>query len=323
MSPSFDAKYDVPLIVLAILIITTNFLAIFLFVARKTLRTKTNCLLCSLATSDFLTGSLGIPLFIACNTSPHSTVLYTVAVIIYRFISVSTALHILAATIERYIFVVYPLRYQVYVTTGRVLVVVGFVWGISSTVADLQIMWVQFRFGDEANKATLLAEYVHNISGIVLLFSLPVVVMLYTDVRMLLIIRRQRLQILKQRVFSLRGARDFKQDVKSWSTHLRSVITFFLMLVVYVVCWTTWYLSLFYEYLDITTFLPAFLWAVFDFLQFSTALINPILYTIIKTDFRNALCRIRGRRVNPSSSYPGMRLRTITRTNALETGDST
>ena len=174
-------------------------------------------------------GSLGIPLFIACNTSPHSTVLCTVAVIVYRFISVSTALHILAATIERYIFVVYPLRYQVYVTTGRVLVVIGFVWGISSTVALLQIMWVQFRFGDEANKATLLAEYVYNISGIVLFISLPVVVMLYTDVRMLLIIHRQRLQILKQRVFSLRGARDFKQDVKSWSTHLRSVKCYIIL----------------------------------------------------------------------------------------------
>jgi len=44
------------------------------------------------------------------------------------------------------------------------------------------------------------------------------------------------------------------------------------------------------EVLHVTV--PEAVYNFFDFLRFSTSLINPLLYTFLKTDFRNAFCSL-------------------------------
>lgn len=70
----FKPDYDSCLIALAVCIIAINVLVVYLFATKDYLRTKTNSFLVSLALSDFMTGSLSIPLFLTCSLTHKAQV---------------------------------------------------------------------------------------------------------------------------------------------------------------------------------------------------------------------------------------------------------
>ena len=76
---------------------------------------------------------------------------------------------------------------------------------------------------------------------------------------------------------------------KPLRTELRAVTIFAIMLVMFAGCWITFYVAAFTEYLVFPFNVPEILLSTFDFLRFSTSLINPILYIFLKHDFREAL----------------------------------
>lgn len=115
--------------VLCVAIICVNTLVLVLYSKRRQLRTKTNTLLASLATSDLLMGLCGVPLFIACNAFLDGDVCIAQGVV-FRFIAVSTMFHILAITGERYICVLHPMQYINIVTGKRILRVIACIWAI-------------------------------------------------------------------------------------------------------------------------------------------------------------------------------------------------
>ncbi|KAJ7335973.1 hypothetical protein OS493_013337 [Desmophyllum pertusum] len=58
-----------------------------------------------------------------------------------RFTSISTVLHILTMTIDRYICIVYALRYLSWVTKRRGFHVIAFIWLVSLFMALIQLVW--------------------------------------------------------------------------------------------------------------------------------------------------------------------------------------
>ena len=137
----FHAVFDSFLILLSVAVIAVNLLVISLFVCREYLQTKTNSLLISLAVSDLLVGLVGIPMNVICNAFLGVGVCMAGA-LIYRFIAVSTMYHILLVTLERYIYVMYPMKYINIVTVPRLLMVIASVWIFSLFAALIQLAWL-------------------------------------------------------------------------------------------------------------------------------------------------------------------------------------
>lgn len=285
VSSYFEPVYDGCLIVLCIAIIFVNTLVLVLYNNRRQLRTKTNTLLVSLATSDLLMGLCGVPLFITCNAFLRGSICITQAVV-FRFIAVSTMFHILAITGERYFCVLHPMQYITIVTGRRILRVIACIWAISLFVALIQLSWV-LPFGYfSANEIKFTASLAYNCVGLAVCFAIPFLGMVVFYTRMFITIHRQVQKIRRQSV-NLDVATS-SSNFRSSHRQLRALVTFTIMLGLFAGSWVTWYISILQLYANVSV-LPEVSMVILDFLRVAVSLINPLLYTFLKNDFREVL----------------------------------
>lgn len=285
----FKPAYDACLIVLAFLIIAINVLVVYLFVTKGYLRTKTNCFLLSLALSDLLTGLLSIPLFLICSLTYRSQVCITSAVL-YRCIAVSTMAHIMVVTLERYVAVMFPMRYYRMVTKGRICFCIALVWMLSTLYATIQLSWFNLGHHNISNIGDAIKyTKTYDITGLVIFFVIPLCVMTFCFCRMFLVIRRQVRNIRRQAELSADPRN------RSIASEKRALIIFALMLGIFTVCWLSWYITLFQVELGPGAILPETFADILDFLRFGTSLFNPMLYTFLKNDFRRAVSSLLAR----------------------------
>ncbi|XP_028399669.1 histamine H2 receptor-like [Dendronephthya gigantea] len=282
----FKPAYDSCLIALAVCIIAINVLVVYLFATKDYLRTKTNSFLVSLALSDLLTGSLSIPLFLTCTTTLKAQICLASG-LFYRGIAVSTMAHIMVVTLERYVAVMFPMRYYRMVTKGRVWFFIASVWCFSLFYATLQLAWLNVGNHNLTN-AQLHRKYEkpYNLIGVFLCFAIPLCIMLFCFSRMFLVIRRQVKRIRKQAEL----AADPRN--RSIASDKRALVIFAAMLGIFTICWLSWYIMLFQAQIGKNAFLPEILSDILDFLRFGTSFFNPMLYTFLKNDFRRAVCSL-------------------------------
>lgn len=283
----FNPVYDGLLIVLSVFVVGINLLVIFLFVYREYLQTKTNSLLISLAVSDFMAGFLGIPLTVVCNAVLEDGVCIA-AVLIYRFIAVSTMYHIFIVTLERYIYVMYPMKYINIVTVPRLLMVIASVWIFSLFASLIQLSWHDPNTFFVKRDPELLQYYLgYNIAGALFCFFLPALFMAITYVRMFLVIHRQIKEI--QGLYNTRTAVTANQRAPI-ATEARSLFIFALMLTVFILCSLSFYITgMVVFFVPAPSALPTVVFMAFDFIRFASAFVNPILYAFLKRDFSRAL----------------------------------
>lgn len=285
VSSFFEPDYDGCLIVVCIAVICVNMLVLVLYSKRRQLRTKTNTLLVSLATSDLLMGLCGIPLYIACNAFLKEEVCIAQAVV-FRFTAVSTMFHILAITGERYVCVLYPMHYITIVTGKRILRVIACIWAISLFAALIQLSWV-LPFGYfSKNVIKFTSSLVYNCVGLTVCFAIPFFIMVVVYSKMFITIRRQVQKIKRQSVHVDPATSSI--NIRSSHRQSRALLIFTVMLGLFAGSWVTWYISIFQLYMNISFFSEESM-AVFDFLRVGVSLINPLLYTFLKNDFREAL----------------------------------
>ena len=277
----FEPVYDGFLIAISVSVVSINVLVLTAFMRHRQLQTKTNTLLASLAFSDLLMGSLGIPLHIACNATFKDDLCLS-ASLIYRFVAVSTMFHIFAVTVERYISVIHPLNYINIVTGRRILRAIISIWATASFIALIQLSWVLPTGFVGINESKLTSGIIYNSFTAALCFALPFLVMTWIYCKMFLAIHRQVKEIKN---LNFAGVQQFKP----LRTELRAITIFSVMLGMFAGCWTTFYIGAFQEYLNFPFDIPEVWLSVFDFLRFSTSLLNPILYIFLKHDFREAL----------------------------------
>lgn len=128
-------------------------LMVFLGVLRKPdLRNVYNTSILFLATSDLLAGLITLPSFVAYQGSKLTTPQHEfscVALVMYTFTNFIftglSAITIILITLERYLAIFYPFKYQAYVTKWRIAVTISLIW----------VVWISFitvaRFSPDAN----------------------------------------------------------------------------------------------------------------------------------------------------------------------------
>ena len=277
-----DIQAIAELVPVALLIIFANGLVFLLFVKRPRLRKPANYVLFSLAACDFITGVINIPLFIVVAFTPliaPRDLLYMVLLVsvFNNFTAISACYHILAATTEKYLSIIWPVTHRL-MTRKTVFIVLQVVWVVSFIVAFIPFTWVNMEEKETQGKLTLG----HVIFCLVAVFLLPYAFMIYAFV-----------VIFKS--IAKRGKA--KENTSSRSSQLcrqaalekRCLILFVSMATVFLVCWLPWFiLMLLYKVKDNVTDLEIATHS-FVLVRYATSIINPVLYTFFRRDFKTAL----------------------------------
>lgn len=170
----------------------------------KTLQTKRNAFLLSLSVSDLLNGAVSIPLHILCNCyNPGSETLVLAQAICFRFVAISTMLNILMITIERYIGIIYPIRYQFILTKARTSILIICTWATSVSSALVSYSWlISVPAGqDHIPLRERQFERAYFIFSFVAFFLLPLVVMTVLYTKMFRAISKARRLASKARMY--------------------------------------------------------------------------------------------------------------------------
>ena len=282
----FVTSKHLPYVILTVLIVLMNTFVILLFSFNKNLRKPCNFLLLSLSVSDLIYGLVGLPLALVCSTVP----VCLPCVFSYSFVvftSISTVLHILVISYERYIKIVFPFRMQ---QIGRVsfeLKLSACLWFISILIPPIQYIWLPpteascfEAWSDEVAKT----EQIYTFSIMAIFVGLPVLLLLYADVSVFFVVRRQLDGIEKTSV----GPRDSQQRLQK---EKRVLVLFAVMMFYFVVSWSFYYASIIMHSIKGWDYnLPVWLAETGDILRCSSPLVNPILYILLKHDFRRVVC---------------------------------
>lgn len=273
----FSVRFDTPAVILAMLIVILNSLVLILVIRRKHLRTQANYLLCSLAVSDLLTGLVDVPLYLVCNIVRTITPC-VLAENFLRMTSVSTILHLVAVSVDRFVAMKYALNYRDIVTPIRSHIIKIVIWLSAICVAFVQLVWNNPTTANlEEDGGDVKFEIPYDIGNLVLFLAIPLIIMvtlysvLFYDY--VVFIRRhpsrQRIQTSKER---------------------KTVLVFVVMFVVYCACWLPYFLvRLQHNIGDEFFVLPHILEYIFIYLRFVNAVLNPCIYVFGKSDFRKAL----------------------------------
>lgn len=125
-------------VILMVTIILGNSLVILAYKKNYRLRTGTYTFLVSLAISDFLVGSVSLPLWIygSVHGWPLQDVVYTFFICFDIFSALASTLHLSAVSVERFIAISRPFYYKT-ITFRSYFVWIGVAWGLAFLLAAL------------------------------------------------------------------------------------------------------------------------------------------------------------------------------------------
>ena len=281
---------EVQFIILALLIIAVNLCVIVVVWKNNGLHKWQNYLLVSLAFSDLSTGLFGLPIALACTlgiSTRRKCIICLVSYTFFKFISISTILHLLTITYERFMSIVYPLRHRrakhVYFKIALVAI-----WSISVTVAVVPFSWMgsEACVGDDDTGKHWL---VYNVITLILFLLIPIILFINAFVSMFL---AARIHIRKQGRLRAGQVSGPEENPKALRKEARVAIIFALMWIIFVICWSPYFaLNVMSELQKVMEDLPETFEEAANVLRFLTSLLNPILYSLGKKDFCQALSK--------------------------------
>lgn len=298
----FSAEADIFPLLLALLVIVINSWVMYLVFKHKNLRTITNFILSSLAFSDLLTGLLSIPCYVMCNIIRNAPVCLASDALL-RFTSISTVAHLLAVTIDRYLAIMYSLRYSTIMTKGRAIYTLAFIWITSAFLSLIHFSWQNPWNHDVHKKATQEEkdnETRYDVFCLITYFAIPLFFMIYAYGHIFY-------QVLRQHKIMTHDNRPGSSCETRINKHKwKAALIFLVMLLVYVICWLPYFsLRLYYNFVDPDDVIkiPVGLFYLMMYIRFCTSFFNPVLYILGKQDFRKTILSRFERR--PPRSFGG------------------
>ena len=138
------------IVVIGIIVIgvSGNVLTLFVIIRYDPLRDVTGMFLANLAVADLLQSIFGMPLIAASafrNQWIFGEYLCTISGLTNSLFCVTSMLTLTAVSVDRWMAIVYPLKYHAWLTVARVRIVLAYIWMQALFVAVLPVLgWSRF-----------------------------------------------------------------------------------------------------------------------------------------------------------------------------------
>lgn len=287
-----EAVVAIPLGCLSLLIVVTNSCVCLLVYLHAKLRSYTNGFVVSLAVSDILTGALLLPLYI--SVPEFNGTGYIVSAILLTGVA-----NVCAVTLDRYLAIAKPFIYYAVMTRHFVKFIVGS-WVLPMVISIIPLIW-----SSDAGLAHTIYLFLIQGLGVVVpyIFVCTAYYLIFHEARH--IVRRLR----RESSLSWRNHEDKNKGRKNSNTmasEAKVAKMFALIAISFILSWLpVLYLTSVISAVDkrelVDKLSPAWL---LDFSLFTVALgsmVNPVVYSFFKPDFRRIIKRMLGKRPQWSS----------------------
>ena len=286
---------------IAVSIILSNTLVIVSFIKNSNLRTRTNCLIASLAVADFLVGLVSVPgwLVLVHKEDDRRFAWYGVVMetwYVFEILAgVGSIFHLLALSWDRLCAIVWPLRHRSYTKT-KYLIIIFLTWSLATLVSGLSVV------------GNRISPQAYNMSVICLCFFLPLI--------LIFVAQGVTLVAIKRNLAKFHHNLTLKRDV-------RAAKTIAIMIGLFLIGWLPFFSLGLVQYVhDDFSVLPAHAVFAVKLLQYSNSLFNPILYGQKFPEFRKAYIKILcSTKAYGETSRSG--ISTFAKTNKFRTSTST
>uniref|UniRef100_A0A667XVM7 Trace amine associated receptor 1 n=1 Tax=Myripristis murdjan TaxID=586833 RepID=A0A667XVM7_9TELE len=260
-----------------------NLLIIISIIYFKQLHTPTNYLILSLAMSDLLVGALVFPFVLALYVSSCWYLEDLICRIRHSFdvlLSTSSILNLCFISIDRYYAVCHPLRYKSKINVCAAVMMILVCWGVSALVVVGTVI-LGLKEGKCEGRCLSFNIDISGITGCILSFYLPAVIMLSIYLKIFLVAQKQARSIQNSNCQSVKsGASVSKMERKATKT-LAIVMGAFL------ICWTPFFTVMTLNPL-INYSVPSTAIEIFALLGSSNSVLNPFIYAFFYSWFRVA-----------------------------------
>ena len=288
----FHPSITIPLCSMAVITVIANAAVCFLVFRKKTMRTFTNGFVVSLAISDMITG-LALVLQYSIRLDHHG--LNVITNIIFALMLFGGISNLCAVTFDRHLAVTRPLHYTAFMSRHFWKIVLG-CWGSALVVSVLPLCWQ----GD----INLLVNKVYVLVTLFLCIILPYVLILIGNFKVRQQIRRC---INRERRLTFPSVPDTEADKMSQqplrkksnakdhsrlSTESKVIRLIVIVASLFFVSWLpVLYFSFFFT-IGKKEYIPQILVSISPFTLALSSLANPFLYSFMKPDFKEQICKM-------------------------------
>lgn len=302
---SLPVYYIVLASLIAFVAVFGNGIVIYLICTKRRLHVETNYFVVSLAAADFLVG-LFLPTFIIACLTFWSECEITIYFMFFNLFTLTSIANLFVMTLDRYISIVLPLRYQSYATTRRLFGTIIASWIIPAFLSFSPLFW---KFSSsETVKDT--ATKVHAFIVITAFEVIPTVVMPAMYAHIFRTARRHARQVAVHKtqlefnsqvetstlqITAATGKRASGASQQSKGERRNrdssSIVVLGAVIGLFVLCWSFDTVISFCSKLELCIISEG-LFRVSDLLIFVNSAINPLVYALLKKDIKRELSAI-------------------------------
>lgn len=272
MSPLYIV---IPLSILSIAIVLFNVAVCCLVCCNKKLRTFTNGFIVSLAISDIMVGAILFPCYL---TNPFGTaefIGYIVSIILLAGVA-----NLCTVTYDRYLALSHPLTYKYRVSKIFVKAIIAS-WTIPIIYSLLPLIW--------RTDMKLPIHKIYIIGLQVFGVMIPYVLIVTAYVRIYVKVKRS---LKRRRKFSMNSLQHSKQERRRVSSEVKVAKVFSIVAASFILCWIpVIYITTADQILNKQSLIPEPLGSISLFTVAFSSLVNPLLYSFMKPDFHQVICK--------------------------------
>ena len=231
--------------------------------------------------ADFFMASVLVPLNIWCQYYPGQNASIAKDTL-FPLLGAASLLNLAGVTLERFMYISYPFRYDAFLNRFRATVIIAAIWLVSIFQALLI-----FAFKDENGRTPKLYEVLR----FALVFGLPCLCILLVNIKIYYVARQHARQINASKP---NGQSDTRSSNRSFIKKLKTVKIIALLVGTFMVTWLPYFCLSIYELHtadEKKTSGLALALQVAEASACGTALFNPLLYGLLRKDVREAILK--------------------------------
>ncbi|XP_020909843.1 adenosine receptor A3 isoform X2 [Exaiptasia diaphana] len=269
-----------------------NGIVMYLIISRPSLHLTNNYFILSLAVADIMTGVFVIPSTYIFEVLKIYDLRFDVVLVFINTFFFASVFNVCALTLDRYISIVIPLKYFLYMNNKRVISIIALAWIIPFIIAGIYLILKYY--APEANR-------VYEPLQIFICVIVPIILMLIIYVRIYIIARRlskQTSQTTNQLRFNDANANGTTEDTVIMKKERRerrnregSVAVLGAVIILFALCWLVPVYNTICQIFQVCPFSFISI-KVANILLHLNSSINPIVYAVLKKDIRRELLKI-------------------------------